>query len=207
MSDGIRDADYDDPGPMPESKVTGRMRAYLIGEDGKCEPGRRISALESEVARLTTGLEWTTSEKHSAQADAEREKNRADTLALEVARLTGELTEAQSKTTRLDAAIVRVRERIASAVMGTGGLKWDWRDEIAAIDAARTGGPVLSPCGHSSQYTYSEDSGKNIRCLLCSEARLKRELADLHALRPLLEQLRDACAEVLAKRAGGPDVQ
>jgi hypothetical protein len=96
-----------------------------------------MRSIESEVARLTTGLEWTTAEKHSAQADAEREKNRADTLALEVARLTGELTEAQSKTTRLDAAIVRVRERIASAVMGTGGLKWDWRDEIAALDAAR----------------------------------------------------------------------
>lgn len=31
-----------------------------------------------------------------------------------------------------------------------------------------------SPCGHSSQYAYSEDGGKNIRCLLCAEAELDR---------------------------------
>jgi len=28
-----------------------------------------------------------------------------------------------------------------------------------------------SPCGHSSQYAYTEDSGKHIVCLLCSYSR------------------------------------
>lgn len=32
-----------------------------------------------------------------------------------------------------------------------------------------------SPCGHSSQYAYTEDGGKHIICLLCSNKRLLAE--------------------------------
>lgn len=39
------------------------------------------------------------------------------------------------------------------------------------------GHPVKAPCGHCSSLCYSEDGGKNIRCLLCSESAL-RSLAD-----------------------------
>ena len=36
-----------------------------------------------------------------------------------------------------------------------------------------------SPCGHSSQYAYTEDGGKNIVCLLCERQELKEEIAGL----------------------------
>ncbi len=36
-----------------------------------------------------------------------------------------------------------------------------------------------SPCGHSSQYAYSEDGGKNIVCLLCELASARQEEREL----------------------------
>ncbi len=47
-------------------------------------PGRQTTVGASE-AGLRAALEYTTAEKHVAQADAEREKNVADTLRLELA--------------------------------------------------------------------------------------------------------------------------
>jgi len=55
------------------------------------------------------------------------------------------------------------------------------RAEAAEALADSLGHPVASPCGHSGAHAYSEDGGKNIRCLLCSEATLKRRVEELEA--------------------------
>jgi hypothetical protein len=61
-----------------------------------------------------------------------------------------------------------------------------------------------SPCGHSSQYAYSEDGGKNIVCLLCERdaPRTKRDAAGFPMPAPtVLERLAiEALNEVKAWR-------
>lgn len=50
--------------------------------------------------------------------------------------------------------------------------------EVTEILADTLGNPIKSPfCEHSSMYSYSEDGGKQIRCLLCSERDLRAKLA------------------------------
>lgn len=58
----------------------------------------------------------------------------------------------------------------------------------AEMLADSLGHPVESPCGHSGQYAYSEDGGKNIRCLLCVEVAAEKEIEELKTKNARLER-------------------
>ncbi len=53
---------------------------------------------------------------------------------------------------------------------------------VAEALADSLGHPVESPCGHSGAYAYSDDGGKNIRCLLCSEATLTESVVKAQSI-------------------------
>jgi len=74
-------------------------------------------------------------------------------------------------------------EFTAKLVSENAALRSELADKIIAKAVAESiaytvAHPAPSPCGHSSQYAYTEDGGKHIRCLICTDARLRTELAE-----------------------------
>ena len=65
------------------------------------------------------------------------------------------------------------------------------RAALEEIDIIKSLHYAKSPCGHSSQYAFTEDGGKNIVCLQCSRAALRADLAA--ALAQLAENEGQVC--------------
>lgn len=71
--------------------------------------------------------------------------------------------------------ITKLRELLtdetAAEIANVEGFSGDWLDQVHVLcDMAEASLALPSPCGHSSQYAYSEDSGKHIVCLLCERS-------------------------------------
>ena len=138
---------------------------------------KRIKVLEGEIEDKEKTVEL-----HRKRADAYRNEAlgaKFDTLADVIKE---SITEGKYSQ---DNKVKQLKERIK---MLEDAVK-DWHkvadqrsEEIIRLDAERDRlkleNDVLesmsrhapSPCGHSSQYAYTEDGGKHIVCLLCSRA-------------------------------------
>jgi DNA repair exonuclease SbcCD ATPase subunit len=120
-----------------------RDTTAMMGEDA-----RRITELEAQREELMKYYENQNSENmneiEALEAEIE-DRHEAEQVALK------ELAQADDKIMKLE----EERDRL--------------KLENDVLESMSRHAP--SPCGHSSQYAYTDDGGKHIVCLLCSRAR------------------------------------
>lgn len=105
-----------------------------MSEENKITVGRvTFGPGQSEVARLRAGVQFVNVEKHAAQADAEREKQVADTLRLTLAQKDAEITTLHAQVERLRDALKRISSAAARELAEPPGTEARCLGEVCTI--------------------------------------------------------------------------
>lgn len=122
----------------PNKEALDNLSALINGRPLPCKwpvvPPSDEDRLREENERLKCGIEWANAEKHGAQADAEREKNTADSLRTQLAAAQQKITEIGEQ---LEFDRTKVAESMTAANKAVDGRHWltegrgpyEWNDD------------------------------------------------------------------------------